>query len=127
MKRRSLWGLFGLAVWVAVWGAGATATVTWAPPTQYTDGSPLPAGDIKSYTIKWTRPGNAAVVGSVVVPAPALTVQAPTPCGDYQFTASVTTTATAKFPNETSSEVGPLPYASGIGCAPNPPAGVAVH
>lgn len=30
-----------------------TATLTWTPPTQYTNGDPLPLSEIERYTIYW--------------------------------------------------------------------------
>jgi hypothetical protein len=48
-------------------------------------------------------------------------------CGAVSFTVSVTTTATAMYPNATSGQSNAVPYATGVTCAPNPPTGLAVN
>lgn len=106
--------------------AGTTATVSWIPPTTYVDTIPLPLTDIASVTVSWSRTAGGPVVGSVTVVAPATSTTVPTPCGGYEFTATVTTTATATYPNTTSSPSGPVTYASGVKCTPNPVTGLTV-
>jgi len=47
---------------------GDPIKVSWVAPTEYTDGSPLPAGKLSYYTVKWNC--DASGGGSIVVPAP---------------------------------------------------------
>lgn len=94
--------------------AGANATVTWSPPTEYTDGSPLPLSDIAYYTV-------TAGSLSVKVLSPATSAQLTIPAGSVNILVTVTTTATAKVPNSTSDPASPIPYATGIAVKPNPP------
>jgi hypothetical protein len=100
--------------------AGTSATLTWNAPTTYSDASALPVTDIAFYTVSWNG-------GTVQVTSPALTTVVTVPCGSTAFSITVTTSATAKYPNATSAPDGPVPYATGIACVPNPPQGLAVH
>lgn len=97
--------------------AGLTATVSWIPPTTYTDGTPLTGligyridAKPKSYT------GSALTksVGASVVTAsfPGLI------CGDYDFNV-YTLDKTASDPSNTA------PYKTEVVCSnkPNPPTG----
>lgn len=99
--------------------AGPTANITWSAPTQYVDNSPLPASDIAYYTILWDS-------NSQKVNAPALTAVVNVPCGSTNFTVTITTSATAKYPNTTSDPTTPVPYATGVTCRPKPVTGVTV-
>lgn len=106
--------------------AGSTATVSFIYPIAYTDGSPLPIGDIKEATITWSRPSGAPL-GSVKLTAPAnSTAITGLACGDFSFTVSVTTKSTALYANTTSDGSNPVPYATGVVCKPNPATGVTV-
>ncbi|MGH9760625.1 MAG: hypothetical protein ACREDR_01225 [Blastocatellia bacterium] len=118
---RSIAILF-LALITVSFATGNSATLTWTAPTAYTSGEALPAIDIAFYTISW---GNGA--SSVKVLAPALTTVVTVPCGSTNFVATVTTSATALYPNSTSASTNQIPYVTGIGCVPNPPAALAVH
>lgn len=121
--RNALLILLGLGLVLSLtlaWGAGTTANVSVTPPTQYTDGSPLPATDIDHYTVTWTGPPS----GSMNLTSPTGTI--PIACGSVQFMVSVTTTAKALYPNTTSASAGPVPYATGVSCVPKSP-GLAVH
>lgn len=100
--------------------AGTSAALSWTAPTTYTDGTAIPSGDIAFYTVTWNA-------GTVKVNAPELSAAINVPCGSTAFSVTVTTSATAKYPNATSLPAGPVPYATGIACAPNPPGGLAVH
>lgn len=104
---------------IVAFAAGSSATVSWVAPTAYTDSSALPAGDIAFYTLTWDNGGSVKVTG--------LQSLVTIPCGSTHFSVTVTTTATAAYPNATSSAAGPIPYATGIACAPNPPSGLAAH
>jgi hypothetical protein len=93
------------------------ATVKWVMPTQYNDDSALPLADIAKSTVKW--PG-----GSLDVPAPTASASVPVPCGDRVFTVTVTTKATAKYPNATSGDSAQVTFATGVTCAPKAPTGI---
>lgn len=100
--------------------AGTAAQVSWSPPTAYNDASALPISDIASYTLAWTgsTSGSKTVTGTSTSVAVA--------CGSVAFTVTVTTNAGAKFPNATSAPAGPVPYATGVTCGPNPPTALTV-
>lgn len=49
--KRYLVGLALAALTIGVAYAGGKATATWTAPTTYTDGTPLPATDIKEYKV----------------------------------------------------------------------------
>lgn len=115
--------------WLALLGAGtngtSSATVSWQAPTTYTDGEALPASEIAFYTVQWTGGGTATQ--TKVVNAPGLSTVVAAICGSVSFTVSVTTTATAKYPNATSAPAGPVPFvSSSASCTPNPPVAVTV-
>jgi hypothetical protein len=97
--------------------AGPTANVSWSAPVTYVDGSAMPATDIAFYTVKW---------GSNSKQVTTLSTTADVICGSASFTVSITTKTTAKYPNATSSDAGPVSYATGVTCAPNPPTGLQV-
>lgn len=106
--------------------AGTTANLSWTAPTAYVDSTPLPSSDIDHYTITWApATGQVGPSGSETVPGSAVTSTAPVPCGSTSFSITVTTTATAHYPNATSAPAGPVPYASKVTCSPNPPGGLA--
>ena len=110
-----------------VFASGATANVSWTAPTQYTDGTTLPASDIGHYTITWSQnAGETGPSGSLTVAGSATTATVPVACGNTSFTLTVTTDSAAHYPNATSGPAGPVPYVSGITCAPNPPAALKV-
>lgn len=121
---------FGIAL-----AAGTSATVSWTMPTQYTDGSTLPASDIASATIAWapvagqSGPSGSLTVtpaaGSTLVPSSAVV---PVPCGNTSFTVAITTTATAKYANASSAQSQPpVAYATGVSCVPKAVTGVTVN
>lgn len=113
----------------ATLAAGTTANLTWTNPTQYTDATALPVGDIAYLTIlacevnapetcitQKVTPNNGTVPTTAVVPVV---------CGQYDFTIKVTTTATAVYPNATSGPSNIVPYASGVNCGPKAVTGLA--
>lgn len=121
---------FGGLLASPAFGAGTSASVTWSNPTQYTDGSALPASDIAFLTIsacevnspgtcikQQVNPSSGTVPTSAVVPVV---------CGQYDFIITVTTTANATYPNATSGPSTVVPYASGVSCAPKAVTGLAV-
>jgi hypothetical protein len=122
MKRILLMGM-ALAVVTLSYAVGSSAGVSWTAPTAYVDGTVLPATDIDHYTVSWT----GTSTGSVVVKAGVVTATVPVACGTVNFTVTVTTGAAAHYPNATSGPAGPVAYASGVTCAPNPPGGLAAH
>lgn len=105
--------------------AGTTANLTWTPPVQYTDNSPIAAGELDHYTITWTPTTNAGPSGSITVAGNLASTQVPVPCGGVNFTITVTTSATAKYPNATSGPAGPVPYVTGVTCGPKVVTGLA--
>lgn len=120
--KRFLAALFLLAITAPAFAAGTTANLTWTAPTQYTDGSPIAAGDLDHYTITWApASGQSGPSGSITVAGNLSGSQVPVPCGGVSFTLTVTTGATAKYPNATSGPAGPVPYVTGVTCGPNPP------
>lgn len=122
---RLLGGVALLSV-ALVWATSPpSATVTWTAPTAYLDGSVLPVADIDHYTLSWSPAGGSPTGGILTVKA--LTATVPVVCGTVQFTVTATTSATALYPNATSQATGPVPFASGVSCAPNPPGALAVH
>jgi hypothetical protein len=105
--------------------AGTTANVAWTMPTSYNDNEVLPLTDIANVTLTWApASGQAGPSGTLVVNAPATTATVPVACGSVTFTATVTTTSTAKYPNATSSPSSGVPYITGITCKPNPATGL---
>lgn len=126
--------VFGMVLIVAalLWAshaiaAGANATVGWSAVTTYTDGTPAPAADLKSYTVAWSAAASGGPSGQLTVPGSATTAVVPVGCGGVTFTVTVTTTATAKYPNITSNPSASVGYATGITCTINPPTGVTVQ
>lgn len=117
-------GLLATLIATAAVASGSTATVAWTAPTAYSNGAALPASDIKNYTISWSRTAGGAVVGSLT--ATSSPVSVPVPCDGLVFSATVTTTATALYPNATSVPSNNAPYTSGIVCTPGPPTSVTV-
>lgn len=102
--------------------AGTSATVSWTHPTLYTDGTPLALTDITETIVIWRRPGNATVIGSIHVAAPATqTLVTGLVCGNFNVTAVTVTNSGAS-----SAETAPVAYATGIVCAPNPPTNLKV-
>lgn len=129
-------GVVALLSVALVWATTPpSATVTWTAPTAYLDGAALPATDIDHYTLTWSPAGSTPPAGSTtpaggtpgVLTVKALTATVPVVCGTVQFSVTATTSATALYPNTTSSAAGPVPFASGVSCAPNPPGALAVH
>jgi hypothetical protein len=125
MSYRRFFPALALAAWIIALGAGTSANLSWIAPTTYSDGSTLPATDIALYTIQWT--GGNAQVHTQIVNAPALAAVVNVPCGSASFSVTVTTTATAAYPNATSVPAGPVPYATGVTCQPNPVSGLTVN
>ena len=116
----------------AALAAGTTANLSWTNPTQYVDNTALPASDIASVTITWapasgqSGPSGTLTVASIAgVPPVASTV--PVPCGNTTFTVAVTTSATAHYPNLTSTPSNAVPYATGVECGPKAATGLAVN
>lgn len=101
--------------------AGPVATLSWDRPTVYIDGVPLPAADIAKTTLSWTRTAGGPVVGTQDVAGNLVTANVPVVCGDFIFSASITTTATARTPSTASGPSNSVPYVSGIKCAPGAP------
>jgi hypothetical protein len=64
-------------------GATVTDTFTWTPPTQFIDGTAIPAGAIQKYTIVWGACGGPWTGGSQDVTAPATTAQRVRPGEGY--------------------------------------------
>lgn len=127
---KTLASLLAIATVTVSIAAGTTATASWKAPTVYTDGSSLPASDIDHYTLTWAPAAGSSgsgPSGSQNVPAGTLTATVNVPCGSTSFTVAVTTTAAARFPSASSGPSSPVPYASGVACAPNPPTGLAVQ
>jgi hypothetical protein len=109
--------------YTVAYAAGPSATIKWNHPTAYTDGSALALSEIKETYIAWRRPGSSTVVGSVRVAAPATsTVVTGLACGNFNFVA-VTVVKTNSIE---STEGGPVLYATGVQCAPNPPTNLEV-
>lgn len=124
--KRFLISLFVLVASTVAFAAGTTANLTWSAPTAYVDGTPLPAGDIDHYTATWSpAAGQTGPSGSETIPGTAVAATAPVPCGATTFVITVTTTATAHYPNATSGPSSQAPYVSGVQCSPNPPGGLA--
>lgn len=129
MMLKVLAGVAALSLAV-VYAAGSSAQVSWTAPTAYNEGSALPAGDIASYTVTWvgiSGPQGPGPSGSLVVKAPATSAVLPVACGSVNVSVSVTTSASAKYPNAMSDPAGPVAYASGLVCKPNPPGALAAH
>lgn len=104
---------------------GPIARVSWTNPTQYIDGSALPAADLKEIVVSWGRSSSGPfTIGSVTVPSPATAVDIPgMVCGDYYFVAR----ATVKT-NETSAQTAAVVYATQVSCkTPNPPTATTVR
>lgn len=118
-----------LAVFVVIFlaakafAAGPTATISWTHPVMYTDGSVLALSEIKETVITWRRPGSTVNAGSVRVVSPSnTTVVSGLACGNFNFTA----VTVVKANDVQSDEGGPVLYATGVQCAPNPPTGLKV-
>lgn len=131
-KRLPILYLFAVLIVLALlsykaFAAGTTATLTWVAPTTYLDGSALPVAQIDHYTINWLPSAGNGTPGSMNVAGNVLTANVPLKCGNVTFTVSVTTTATATYPNATSAPSSDVPYATGVSCLPNPPTGLAAH
>lgn len=126
----SFFGLLTILSLVTLtFAAGTSANLVWVMPTAYNDGTAVPLADIAFTTITWTpKIAGGKISGSQQVKAPATSVSIPgLTCGDFNFTASVTTTATALYPNGVSPTVGPVLYTTGLACAPNPPTALVAH
>lgn len=108
----------------AALASGTTATVSWAAPTTYNDGTAVGATDIASYTVTWVGSG-PKTSGTLVVSAPNVSAAVPVACGSASFTVTATASATAVYPGSVStSSSPPVVYATGVTCALNPPTGV---
>lgn len=130
MKRLKLLaaGLFTCVALSTVWGqVSSGASVSWLAPTTYADTSVIAAGELDHYTISWTSTAPGGPSGSLTVPGTALAAVVPLSCGAANFAVTVTTTASAKYPNATSGPAGPVLWDSKVVCAPNPPTGLAVQ
>lgn len=100
----------------------ATAdTLTWSHPTARTDGSALPLAQIRDTTISWGPSGGPYTDGSVVVAAPATTVDIPRPAVPGNRCYVAMTTDTGNRSSVYTNEVCKMLYAN-----PNPPANLAV-
>lgn len=123
MLQKLVFGLLAVAILVigaVALAAGTSATLSWQMPTQRIDGSPLVLSDIKEIWIRWRRPGSTTVVGSVRVPAPAVTtVVNNLVCGKFEFTAT-----TVLNDADTSDQSTAAPYDTAVKCKPNPPGGL---
>jgi hypothetical protein len=105
----------------------AAANLSWTVPTTYTDGEALPASQIAFYTINYApATGQAGPAGTLKVSPPATTATVPVLCGSTSFTISVTTTASATYPNASSAQSSAVPYVTSITCTPNTPTGLTV-
>lgn len=107
--------------------SGTTANVSWTAPTQYTDGTALAATDIDHYTVTACEVNAPGTCVTATVKAPATTGTLAVVCGQYDFTVTVTTGASATYPNATSSPSSVVPYASGVSCTPKAVTGVTVN
>jgi hypothetical protein len=86
------------------------------------DGSDLAPADIKETLVTWRRPGRINILGTVRIAAPAIqTVVSGLTCGSFIFTLATVMTSGA-----TSVDSSPVPYSTGIQCAPNPPTNLKV-
>jgi len=125
---KKLFAVVFLLGWLVALGAGTngtqTANLSWTAPSQYTDGTNLSLSDIAFYTVQWTTAGGATQ--TKVVNAPTVTATVAALCGTANFTVTVTTSATAVYPNATSAPSGPVPFVSSVTCAPNPVTGLTV-
>lgn len=121
---RWVFGLAILAILLVVFSqafaAGTTATVSWTPPTTFTDGTPL-TGLIGFRIDAKPKTYQGPTLTKTVGPGITSTQFAGLICGDYDFTA-ITLAGTNSDPSNTA------PYATGITCSnkPNPPQGVTV-
>ena len=116
--------LVAMIIYNTVRAAGGSVTISWIHPTGYTDGSALPLTEIKETLVTWRRPANSTVVGSVRVAAPATsTLVVGLSCGGFNFSAATV----VKVGNVESAEAGPVLYATGVQCAPNPPTNLKVE
>lgn len=112
-----------MVYYAVAYAVGPSATIKWSHPTAYTDGSALALSEIKETYVAWRRPGSSAIVGSVHVAAPAISiVVAGLVCGNFNFVA----VTVVKTNNVESAEGGPVLYATGVQCAPNPPTNLEV-
>lgn len=106
----------------------STAVVSWLAPVTYVDGTALTSADLDHYTITWTASASGGPSGSVTAPANTLAANVPFPCGAANFSITVTTSSTAKYPNVTSDPSSPvLLFDSKVKCAANPPSGLGVQ
>lgn len=96
-----------------------TANLAWTPPTSYSDGTTLPSGDIAFYTVVWNGPAGTAQQKTVTAPATGTTV--PNLCGTVTLSVSVTTSATAAYPNSVSPASNTATFTSSVACAPKAP------
>jgi hypothetical protein len=102
--------------------AGNSANLSWTLATANEDGSPLAAASILSTKIVWRRPGTTTIVGSVTVPAPAITATVPNlSCGKFEFSAITLVTGSS------SDETAAAAYDTKVVCKPNPPGAVAAQ
>jgi len=99
--------------------ATPSAALSWTAPTTYTDGSPIISGELKTYTVEWRRSAGGALVGSLIVNAPAVTATVPVACGVYVFDVIATAVIASGATN-------PVSFDSGVACTPNPPTGLKV-
>jgi hypothetical protein len=121
MRNLMLLALAALLAASSALAVGTTANVAWTAPTTYSDGTALPATDIASYTITWSPVSPYAKAGTVTAASTAGSATVTNlSCGSYNFTVTVTTSATAYSPN--SSATSPVVvYNTGIACvAPKP-------
>lgn len=108
--------------------ASPAAVVAWLAPKTYTDGSSIASSDLDHYTISWTASATGGPAGSLIAPGNTLAANVPFPCGSANFSITVTTSSTSKYPNTTSDPSAPIVlFDSKVKCASNPPFGLAVR
>lgn len=104
------------------------AVVAWLAPTAYVDGSAVAPADVDHYTISWTASSAGGPTGSFTAPGNTLAANVPFPCGSANFSITVTTSSSSKYPNTTSDPSAPIVlFDSKVKCASNPPSGLAVR
>ena len=93
MKKVIIACLMVVALFSIAYAAG-TATVTWTAPTQYVDGTALPASDIAVFTVyHGTAPGNYTEKVTVLGTAAKTYAYSSLPTGTHYFTVTATTIA----------------------------------
>lgn len=125
MKRLLTTALLGL-VCTAALAAGTTPNATWNLPSLYSSGVALPPSDLASVTLEM-KDATGRVLASKALPGTATSYVGANVCGTVYIDVFVTTTATALYPNASSTPTAAAQYASGIPCIPLPPANFKVQ